>query len=194
MTSTIDCRSASARCPRSSAAKGVLKVGGTILGGLSALAMIGAALQPTRSAAPNKALAAAPPQSEPSSAPPAQPPTPSQPQATTNTDPDVQANGGLDYLSLKAEAEEKLRGVLTDDQGLRVRDVHTKLSTLDGGGIIAFCGEENSRTPLGGYGGFQRFIASRSVATTESQIEPAEFAQAWSQFCENAMEGPQVWF
>ena len=118
----------------------------------------------------------------------------SAPASKASTDPDVRANGGLDYLSLKAEAEEKLDGVLTDDHGVRYRDVHTKLSTLGGGGIIAFCGEENSRTPLGGYAGFQRFIASRSVATTESQMEPAEFAQAWGQFCENAVEGPQVWF
>ena len=122
-------------------------------------------------------------------------PTPQRvPASQASADPDVRANGGLDYLSLKAEAEEKLDGVLTDDHGVRYRDVNTKLSTLEGGGIVAFCGEENSRTPLGGYGGFQRFIASRSVATVESQMEPAEFAQAWDQFCENAVEGPRVWF
>ncbi len=112
----------------------------------------------------------------------------------TNSDPDVRGEGGLDYLALKAEAEDKLGGVLNDDHGVRYRGVHTKLSTLEGGGIVAFCGEENSRTPLGGYGGFQRFVASRSVAVTESQMEPAEFAQAWNQFCENAVEGPHVWF
>ena len=192
MVSTIDCRPASARPPRSNAAKGVLKVGGAVLGGLSVLAVIGSALQPTPPSAPSKAVAVAPPPA-PSVAPPIQPPKPA-PAASASTDPDVQADGGLNYLSLKAEAEEKLAGVLTDDHGIRYRDVHTKLSTLDGGGIVAFCGEENSRSPMGGYGGFERFIASRSVATTESQMEPAEFAQAWSQFCESAVEGPQVWF
>ena len=95
---------------------------------------------------------------------------------------------------LKAEAEEKLEGVLTDGHGVRYHNVDTKLFTLDGGGIVALCGEENSPTPLGGYGGFKRFIASRSVAGTESQMEPVESSEAWSRFCENAMEGPQVWF
>ena len=192
MVSTIDCRSASARRRRSSAAKGVLKVGGAVLGALFLLALIGTALQPTPPSAPIKAAAAAPAPA-PSVVHSDQPLRPPQARAV-NTDPDVRSDGGLDYLSLKAEAQEKLQGILTDDHGVRYRDVHTKLSTLEGGGIVAFCGEENSRSPLGGYDGFERFIASRSVATTESQMEPAEFSQTWSQFCENAVEGPQVWF
>ena len=54
---------------------------------------------------------------------------------------------------MKAEAEEQLKAKLTDDHGLRYRGVHTRLSTLEGGGIVAFGGEVNSRTPIGGYGG-----------------------------------------
>ncbi len=191
MISTIDCRPASAQRPRSTGAKRVLQVGALGLGGLFALTMVVAVIHPPPSAVPSKPAASSKPSSMPSAA---STPAPSSLPTTTSADPDVQPGGGLDYLSLKAKAEEKLRGILTDDHGVRYRDVHTKLSTLEGGGIVAFCGEENSRTPLGGYGGFQRFVASRSVAVTESQMEPAEFAQAWNQFCENAVEGPQVWF
>ena len=95
---------------------------------------------------------------------------------------------------MKAQAEEQLRSKLTDDHGVRYRDVHTKLSTLEGGGIVAFCGEENSRTPLGGYGGYKRFLASRSVAATENTMSADDFAQAWSRFCTDGVEGPKVWF
>ena len=127
------------------------------------------------------------------------------PEATTITDtaPDtpeaaadheVSSNGGLDYLGMKAEAEQQLKAKLTDDHGLRYRDVHTKLSTLEGGGIVAFCGEVNSRTPLGGYGGYKRFLASRSVAATEDTMSADDFAQAWSRFCTDGVEGPKVWF
>ena len=188
---TIDCRPVSAQRSRT-VGKDLLKVGGASLGVLVALLMILAAVHPAPSKAPSTVVAtiAAP---TTSIAPTAQPSTPSSSQAPS-TDPDVRKDGGLDYLSLKTEAEEKLDGVLSDDHGVRYRDVHTKLATLEGGGIVAFCGEENSRSVLGGYGGFQRFIASRSVAVIEGQMEPAEFAQAWSQFCENAVEGPQVWF
>ncbi len=126
------------------------------------------------------------------------------PEATTITDtapdtPEMAADhpgnlsGGLDYLTMKAQAEEQLKAKLTDDHGLRYRDVHTKLSTLEGGGIVAFCGEVNSRTPLGGYGGYKRFLASRSVAATEDTMTADDFAQAWSRFCTDGVEGPKVW-
>lgn len=107
---------------------------------------------------------------------------------------DSRSGDGLDYLGMKVEAEEQLKAKLTDDHGVRFRDVHTRLSTLDGGGIIAFCGEVNSRTPLGGYGGFERFLASRSVAATESTMSADDFAQAWSRFCTDGIEGPKIWF
>ena len=194
MTSTIDCRAASAQRPRSTGLKRALQVGALGLGGLFALAMVGAVIRPPPSGVLGKPAAPSKPNSMPAAASSTSTSAPSSPPTTSNAEPDVQAGGGLDYLFLKAEAEEKLRGVLTDDHGVRYRDVRTKLSTLEGGGIVAFCGEENSRTPLDGYGGFQRFVASRSVAVTESQMEPADFSQAWTQFCENAVEGPQVWF
>ena len=121
----------------------------------------------------------------------------------TDTAPDTPAmaadhpgnlSDGLDYLTMKAQAEEQLKAKLTDDHGLRYRDVHTKLSTLEGGGTVAFCGEVNSRTPVSGYGGWERFLASRSVAATESTMPADDFAQAWSRFCTNGVEGPRVWF
>ena len=132
-----------------------------------------------------------------SAAPTAQPrPSPPTVTATTtpSSDPDVRADGGLDYLGMKAEAEEQLSAKLTDDHGGRYRDVHTRLSTLEGGGIVAFCGEVNSRTPLGGYGGYKRFLASRSVAATEDTMTADDFAQAWSRFCTDGVEGPRVWY
>ena len=97
----------------------------------------------------------------------------------TSTDPDVRADGGLDHLGFEGRGRGALEATLTDDHGLRCRNVQTRLSTLEGGGIVAFCGEVNSRTPLGGYGGYQCFIASRSVAN-ESTMPADDFAQAWS--------------
>ena len=95
---------------------------------------------------------------------------------------------------MNVEAENQLKSKLTDDYGIRYRDVHTRLSTLEGGGIVAFCGEVNNRTPLGGYGGYKRFLASRSVAATEDTMSVDDFAQAWSRFCTDGVEGPKVWF
>ena len=185
MTPTIDCRPAGAKEPGKAALRRAAKLAGISLTAFCVLIALAVAFKPRTAgspATPAVEVTASPMPAKTASSPPSSATPPS-----SDTD-------GLDYLSLKAEAEEKLDGVLTDDHGVRYRDVHTKLSTLEDGGIVTFCGEENSRTPLGGYGGFQRFIASRSVATTQSQMEPAEFAQAWSQFCENAVEGPQVWF
>ena len=76
---------------------------------------------------------------------------------------------------------------------MRYRDVHAKLSSLEGGGIVAFCGEENSRTALGGYGGYKRFVASRSVAATEDTMSADDFTQAWSRFCADSVDGPKIW-
>ena len=186
---TIDCRPGSVKDPGGTWLKRGAAAAGLILAAFCGLVVIGLVVDPHPSVKP-----AAEPAAAPVSPPPPAPSTSRETATVQASDPGVRSDGALDYLGMKAEAEEKLRGVLTDDHGVRYRDVHTKLSTLEGGGIVAFCGEENSRTPLGGYGGFQRFIASRSVATVEGQMEPAEFAQAWSQFCDNAVEGPQVWF
>jgi hypothetical protein len=114
--------------------------------------------------------------------------------SAASADPAVRADGGLDYLSLKEEAEAQLKAKLTDDHGVRYRNVQTRLSTLDGGGIVAFCGEENSRSPMGGYGGWRRFIASRSTATTEDGMTSDDFETAWGQFCSGGVVGPKVWF
>ena len=189
---TIDCRPAAAKNPGGTWLRRGAIAAGLILLAFCLVGVVGFTSEqsvPTSAAPPAEKQAVAKSRA-------VSPAPGSSHQAVTSqaSDPGVKGDGGLDFLAMKTEAEEKLRGILTDDQGVRYRDVYTRLSTLDGGGIVAFCGEENSRTPLGGYGGFQRFIASRSVATLESQLEPAEFAQACSEFCENAVEGPQVWF
>ena len=142
-------------------------------------------------------------QTEPIKPPPAapKPPAPSPTEtasdgttSSTTSDAATQQGGGLDYLTLKTEAEEQLKAKLSDDHGVRYRNVETRLSTMSGGGIVAFCGEENSRSPLDGYGGFQRFIASRSAATTEADMNATDFQTAWDQFCTGGVEGPKVWF
>ena len=173
----------------------VLLVSGGVLGALILIGLLN--MRPPASVTPMSSGSA---QATPSAP---RPPAASQPTlstdtstttTTTSSDPDVRADGGLDYLTMKAEAEEQLKAKLTDDHGLRYREVHTRLSTLKGGGIVAFCGQVNSRTPLGGYGGFERFLASRSVAVTESSMSSDDFAQAWSRFCTDGVEGPRVWF
>ncbi len=49
-----------------------------------------------------------------------------------------------------------------------------------------FCGEVNSKNLLGGYVGFQRFIAADKamvVMENDSALAPGAFADAWQQFC-----------
>ena len=187
----------SSRRPKSKFAKDVrfvLVVSGVVLGPvllIGLLNMKSASVTPMSSGSAQTIPSTPRPTAAAQSAPPSETTTTT---TTTSSDPDVRADGGLDYLGMKAEAEEQLKAKLTDDHGLRYRDVHTRLSTLEGGGIVAFCGEVNSRTPLGGYGGFERFLASRSVAATESGMSPDDFAQAWGRFCTDGVEGPKVWF
>ena len=114
------------------------------------------------------------------------------PQAATDTS--APASSGLDYLTLKAESEGRLKAVLKDDHGVRFRNVQTRLSTMDGGGIVAFCGEMNAKNGFGAYAGYTRFIASRSVATIEGQMSASDFEQAWDRFCTDGVIGPKVWF
>jgi len=104
-----------------------------------------------------------------------------------------QASGGVDYLALKLASESQLDAKLTDSHGVRYQNVMTSLTILDGAAIVAFCGEENGKTPMGGYGGFQRFIASQSTAITEADMTVDDFDRAWRQFCGGA-PGPKVWF
>lgn len=49
-----------------------------------------------------------------------------------------------------------------------------------------FCGEVNSKNALGGYAGFQRFIAAGKemvVFERDPALERGSFAQAWAEFC-----------
>ena len=173
--------------------RNILIIGGGVLGAMLLYGLLNVKpAAPTRAPAPGSAPVAS---TTHASVPPASPKPAQQAEATaSSSDPDVRSDGGLDYVRMKAEAEEQLKSKLTDDDGLRYRNVHTKLSTLEGGGIVAFCGEVNSRSPLGGYGGFRRFLASRSVAATEDTMPEDDFAQAWSRFCTDGVEGPKVWF
>ena len=104
------------------------------------------------------------------------------------------AVSGIDYLALKAEAEERLKALLKDDHGVRYNNVQTRLSTMDGAGVIAFCGEINARNGFGAYSGFQRFVAAPSVAATEEAMTYADFDKIWQRFCIDGVKGPQVWY
>jgi predicted amidohydrolase len=50
--------------------------------------------------------------------------------------------------------------------------------------VLTTCGEINYRTPTGGYGGFQRFVASGPVAQLEEQMSGEQFRQLWSVMCD----------
>jgi len=51
------------------------------------------------------------------------------------------------------------------------------------GGVPVSCGEVNSKNSFGAFGGFQRYIATNSPATTYIEEQVQGFEKSWQQFC-----------
>jgi hypothetical protein len=52
------------------------------------------------------------------------------------------------------------------------------------GGVPVSCGEVNSKNSFGAMGGFQRYIATNSPATTYIEEQVQGFDKSWQQFCQ----------
>jgi len=99
---------------------------------------------------------------------------------------------GPDFPGLQVAAQEQVEAILPEIRGVQFRDVRTNLSTQNGQTRVDFCGEVNTRDPMGAYVGFQKFISSAEDAKIELAMAPGAFAQAWGARCTGAA-GPKVW-
>lgn len=101
--------------------------------------------------------------------------------------------GDTPYLETqKAAAEAALAQQMSEPRGLVFRDVTTVVASSNGVRSVNFCGDVNSRNPMGEYIGYQRFISSADHAQIEQFMTPGEFSQAWHDRC-SGDQGPQIW-
>ncbi|WP_370034707.1 hypothetical protein [Qipengyuania mesophila] len=77
----------------------------------------------------------------------------------------------------KYKIEERLR----DPSSAVYRSVNIYEHPNSDGGVV-FCGEVNARNGFGGMGGFERFVATPTIAAIES-MGSAEFQSGWNKFC-----------
>ena len=70
---------------------------------------------------------------------------------------------------------------MTDPASTVFRDVHLHRGTE---GVPAVCGQVNSKNRLGGFAGYERFIAAGSVHVLESDMQPGAMDVSWARFCQ----------
>ncbi len=78
-----------------------------------------------------------------------------------------------------AEMQLRVKATLKDPSSAQFRNVRT----YHGSGAPVVCGEVNSKNGFGGYGGFQRFVASGPVIAVEEQMPAGEMNKTWPQLC-----------
>jgi hypothetical protein len=87
-----------------------------------------------------------------------------------------------------ASEEDKLRADLNDPESARFRAEFVSAS----GGAPMVCGEINYRNNVGGYSGFQRFVAGAAARKTRDQTAAGEFDVLWSKHCSDGRRGHQA--
>ena len=75
--------------------------------------------------------------------------------------------------------QEKLRVTLNDPDSARFRAAFVSQS----GGKPIVCGLVNYRNAMGGYGGYQQFVAGEAARKTRDQGLPGELDALWAQHC-----------
>jgi hypothetical protein len=96
----------------------------------------------------------------------------------------------MDLATSQVMSKRQLEGVLLDANSVRYQNVLAHSATDHGVSFFAFCGEANGKNTFGGYTGYQRFVATPWVATTEGAT--VGFDEIWQKLC----FGPSsnVWF
>ncbi len=80
-------------------------------------------------------------------------------------------------------AKEQMKAILKDADSARYQDVYAYKAALPDATVYTFCGEVNAKNGFGAYDGYQRFMATKHQAETESQ-DP-EFQKSWDMLCAN---------
>ena len=79
-------------------------------------------------------------------------------------------------------AKDKMNDVLKDPDSARYKDVIGYTFTTDAGQTLyIFCGQVNAKNGLGGYMGYERFIATPKGGAVESGA--GDFDSGWNQHC-----------
>lgn len=77
------------------------------------------------------------------------------------------------------KGKEAVKERLKDPQSAQFKNVFYSNS----GGAHATCGQINSKSPSGGYTGYQYFISAGDVSLTFFEKEVKDFPQVWNKFC-----------
>lgn len=89
-------------------------------------------------------------------------------------------NEGMQY-SFISDGEAAIRYRLKDPNSAEFRDTYFNHAIVDKKDVAVVCGYVNSKNSYGGYTGFQRFVATQTVAYVESDAR--DFHVAWNGLC-----------
>lgn len=98
--------------------------------------------------------------------------------------PKVSAKAPVEWTPAKQQAwisagQESVRHKLKDGDSARFREAFFSLRS----GVPVSCGEVNAKNSFGGYGGWQRYIATADVKLTYLEEQVSDFPLAWSKLC-----------
>ena len=79
---------------------------------------------------------------------------------------------------------------LKDGDSAKYEGVRAYRFSAGGAVGYAFCGNVNAKNSFGGYGGFERFIATPGIVKLESQT--TSFAKDWAEYCAPGSEGSHI--
>ncbi|UNM95959.1 hypothetical protein MMG00_12260 [Ignatzschineria rhizosphaerae] len=86
----------------------------------------------------------------------------------------------MDKIARIRVAKESIQKTLVDPKSAEYKDIYVHKNRE---GVKAVCGYVNAKNRLGGYAGYEPFLAVGSIAATKSQ-GGKEFAEAWNTYCE----------
>lgn len=83
---------------------------------------------------------------------------------------------------LQTMGEQAVKQLLKDPDSAKFRNVRVQAHP---GAPSMLCGEVNAKTPMGGYGGFIRFISAGATALTVLELDDndRDFHRYWARFC-----------
>lgn len=90
-----------------------------------------------------------------------------------------QVPGPVDKPRFIAQEEQRVRAALTDPESARFR------AEVIGGDATArvLCGEVNARNPLGGYAGYERFVAGAGKVERATVVGAERMDALWAEQC-----------
>ena len=94
--------------------------------------------------------------------------------------------------AFEVPAQAKMKESLRDPDSVKYKDVHAYRLVAGGESGYIFCGRVNAKNGFGGYGGYERFVASGGMIGLESQI--SDFGNVWNKLCPPSNDAGPVAF